>query len=206
MLLQILEDGVLTDGQGNKVKFNNTVVILTSNLGADEMYRESELGFTAKSLRDKHELNEEYEASKETAMRALKKVMKPELINRLDAILVFHALTHENVERIFDNLLEELRKRLATKGIGIKVSPEVKAYLIEKGYDPKNGARPLRRVIEDEVESLIAEEIIAGNLDKGAIVEVGLSGGVSGKSSSKGSGGASGGVKSKKLSLKVKHE
>ena len=186
MLLQILEDGVLTDGQGNKVKFNNTVVILTSNLGADEMYRESELGFTAKSLRDKHELNEEYEASKETAMRALKKVMKPELMNRLDAILVFHALTHENVERIFDNLLEELRKRLAMKGIGIKVSPEVKAYLIERGYDPKNGARPLRRVIEDEVESLIAEEIIAGNLDKGAMVNVKLVG--------------------KKLVLKVTHE
>ena len=162
------------------------VVILTSNLGADEMYRESELGFTAKSLRDKHELNEEYEASKETAMRALKKVMKPELLNRLDAILVFHALTHENVERIFDNLLEELRKRLAMKGIGIKVSPEVKAYLIERGYDPKNGARPLRRVIEDEVESLIAEEIIAGNLDKGAMVNVKLVG--------------------KKLVLKVTHE
>lgn len=197
MLLQILEDGVLTDGQGNKVKFNNTVVILTSNLGADEMYHESELGFTAKSLKDKHELGEEYEASKETAMRALKKVMKPELINRLDAILVFHALTRENVERIFDNLLEELRKRLATKGIGIKVSPEVKAYLIEEGYDPKNGARPLRRVIEDKVESLIAEEIIAGNLDKGAMVNVKMA-----KDGTKASGGSG----AKKLEIKVTHE
>jgi len=197
MLLQILEDGVLTDGQGNKVKFNNTVVILTSNLGADEMYRESELGFTAKSLKDKHELGEEYEASKETAMRALKKVMKPELINRLDAILVFHALTRENVERIFDNLLEELRKRLATKGIGIKVSPEVKAYLIDEGYDPKNGARPLRRVIEDKVESLIAEEIIAGNLDKGAMVNVKIA-----KDGTKASGGSG----AKKLEIKVTHE
>lgn len=172
MLLQILEDGVLTDGQGNKIKFNNTIVILTSNLGADEMYRESEMGFTAKSLKEKRELKEEYEASKAAAMKALKKVMKPELINRLDAILVFHALTRANVERIFDNLLEELKKRLATKKLGVRVTPEVKEYLIEAGYDPKNGARPLRRVIEDRIETLIAEEIIAGGLQDGDIAEV----------------------------------
>lgn len=174
MLLQILEDGVLTDGQGNKVKFNNTVVILTSNLGADDMYRESELGFVAKGLKEKRELNAEYEASKVTAMHALKKVMKPELINRLDAILVFRPLTRDNVEKIFDNLVEELKKRLATKGLGIKLAPEVKDYLIEQGYDPKNGARPMRRVIEDQVETLLAEEIIAGTLDKGDIADISL--------------------------------
>ncbi len=174
MLLQILEDGVLTDGQGNKVKFNNTIVILTSNLGADEMYRESELGFTAKGLHEKRELTEEYEASKEIAMRTLKKTMKPELINRLDAILVFHPLTHENVEKIFDNLLEELKKRLATKGIGLKVTPEVKQKLIDEGYDPKNGARPLRRVLEDKLETLIAEAIIAGDLKEGEVVAISL--------------------------------
>ncbi len=172
MLLQVLEDGVLTDGQGNKVKFNNTVVILTSNLGADEMYRESELGFVAKGAKAHRELDAEYEASKETAMRALKKVMKPELINRLDGIVVFRALTRANVEKIFDNLLEELKKRLAAQKLGLKVSPEVKNYLIERGYDPKNGARPLRRVIEDQLETLIAEEIIAGELQSGDIVSV----------------------------------
>ncbi len=174
MLLQILEDGELTDGQGTKVKFNNTVVILTSNLGADEMYRESEMGFVAKSAKEKRELSAEYEASKVAAMRALKKTMKPELINRLDAILVFHALTRANVERIFDNLIEELRKRLALKKLGIKVTPEVKEYLIEEGYDPKNGARPLRRVIEDKVETLVAEAIIAGEVRDGDVMEVSL--------------------------------
>lgn len=174
MLLQILEDGCLTDGQGNRVKFNNTVVILTSNLGADEMYRESELGFAVKNRKEKRELEVEYEASKATAMRALKKVMKPELINRLDAILVFRALTHDNVERIFDNLLEELKKRLATKHLGVKVSPEVKEYIIEQGYDPKNGARPLRRMIEDKIESLIADKMIAGELGEGNIAEIQL--------------------------------
>lgn len=167
LLLQILEDGVLTDGQGNKVKFNNTIVILTSNLGSADMYRESELGFTAKTKKDKKALAEEYEENKSYAMKALKKAMRPELINRLDSVLVFHALTRENVEKIFDNLIDDLRKRLATKGIGLKVSPEAKDYLIKNGYDPKNGARPLRRKIEDEVESLLSEDIIAEKLVKG---------------------------------------
>ena len=169
LLLQILEDGVLTDGQGNKIKFNNTIVILTSNLGSADMFRESELGFTAKTAKDKKALAEEYEENKSYAMKALRKVMRPELINRLDSIQVFHALTRKNVERIFDNLIDDLKKRLATKGIGLKVSDEAKNYLIEKGYDPKNGARPLRRCIEDEVESLLSEEIIAEELTKGDI-------------------------------------
>ncbi len=169
LLLQILEDGVLTDGQGNKIKFNNTIVILTSNLGSADMYRESELGFTAKTAKDKKALEQEYEENKEYAMKALKKVMRPELINRLDNIEVFHALTRKDVEKIFDNLIDDLRKRLATKGIGIKIDEEAKNYLIEKGYDPKNGARPLRRCIEDKVESLLSEKIISEELKKGDI-------------------------------------
>lgn len=169
LLLQILEDGVLTDGQGNKIKFNNTIVILTSNLGSADMFRESELGFTAKTAKDKKALAEEYEENKSYAMKALKKVMRPELINRLDSILVFHALTRKNVEKIFDNLINDLRKRLASKGVGLKIDEKAKKYLIEKGYDPKNGARPLRRCIEDEVESLLSEQIIAGDLTKGDI-------------------------------------
>ena len=174
LLLQILEDGVLTDGQGNKIKFNNTIVILTSNLGSADMYRESELGFTAKTAKDKKALAEEYEENKSYAMKALRKVMRPELINRLDSILVFHALTRHDVEQIFDNLINDLKKRLATKGIGLKVSDAAKAYLIDKGYDPKNGARPLRRCIEDEVESLLSEAIIAVEYVKGDIPTVDL--------------------------------
>ena len=169
LLLQILEDGVLTDGQGNKIKFNNTIVILTSNLGSADMYREGELGFTAKTAKDKKALEQEYEENKAYAMKALKKVMRPELINRLDNILVFHALTKKDVEKIFDNLINDLRKRLATKGIGLKIDEKAKEWLIKEGYDPKNGARPLRRKIEDEVESLLSEEIISGELKKGDI-------------------------------------
>lgn len=169
LLLQILEDGVLTDGQGNKVKFNNTIIILTSNLGSTDMYRESELGFAAKTAKDKKALAEEYEENKAYAMKALKKMMRPELINRLDNILVFHALTRRDVEKIFDNLIDDLKKRLAVKGVGLEVDAKAKNYLIEEGYDPKNGARPLRRKIEDEVESLISEELISEHLKKGDI-------------------------------------
>ncbi len=174
LLLQILEDGILTDGQGNKIKFNNTIVILTSNLGSADMYREGELGFTAKTAKDKKALEQEYEENKAYAMKALKKVMRPELINRLDNILVFHALTKKDVEKIFDNLINDLRKRLATKGIGLKIDEKAKEWLIKEGYDPKNGARPLRRKIEDEVESLLSEEIISGELKKGDIPELKL--------------------------------
>ena len=174
LLLQILEDGILTDGQGNKIKFNNTIVILTSNLGSADMYRESELGFAAKTAKDKKALAEEYEENKSYAMKALKKVMRPELINRLDSILVFHALTRKDVEKIFDNLIDDLKRRIASKGIGLKVSAEAKEYLINKGYDPKNGARPMRRCIEDEVESLLSEGIISEEFVKGDIPELKL--------------------------------
>ena len=102
-------------------------------------------------------------------MKALKKVMRPELINRLDSIQVFHALTKKDVEKIFDNLIGDLKRRLATKGLSIKIDEKAKEQLIKDGYDPKNGARPLRRKIEDEVESLLSEDIIAGKLVKGDI-------------------------------------
>lgn len=174
MLLQVLEDGVLTDGQGNKVKFNNTVVILTSNLGAAEMYDDQEFGFSVRTKADEKKIALEYEDSKNAAMRELKKVMRPELINRLDAIEVFHALTRKQVEQIFNNLIEDLKKRLAEKSIGLKLKDEVKDFLIEKGYDPKNGARPLRRAIEDYLGSELSEVIINEAVKKGEVLEASL--------------------------------
>ncbi|MBQ3430863.1 ATP-dependent Clp protease ATP-binding subunit [Candidatus Saccharibacteria bacterium] len=174
MLLQILEDGVLTDGQGTKVKFNNTIIILTSNLGANEAYREDTFGFNDRKAgkKTKKELEREYEESKTYAMRALKKTMRPELINRLDSILVFRALTEKDVDKIFDNLISDLKKRLGSKNLGLKIDEKVKRRIIELGYDPKNGARPLRRAIEDNLESLLSESIIDGNLKKGDVAVV----------------------------------
>ena len=174
MLLQILEDGILTDGQGNKIKFNNTIIILTSNLGASEMYDDMEMGFAARTKKDEKALDEEYEYSKAAAMKELKKVMRPELINRLDSILVFHALTRKQVEQIFDNLAHELKKRLAAKSIGLKISDDAKNWLIEKGFDPKNGARPLRRAIEDNLESIISDAIISETIKPGEIAVANL--------------------------------
>ncbi len=172
ILLQILEDGTLTDGQGTKVKFNNSIVILTSNLGAEEMYRESELGFSVKTKKDAAALEAEHAANEAAAMKALRKLMRPELVNRFDAIVTFNALTEKNVERIFNNMIADLKKRLAEKSIGLELTDAAKNRLIEKGYDIKNGARPLRREIQDELESLLADHILDGSLDKGNIAKV----------------------------------
>lgn len=172
ILLQILEDGTLTDGQGTKVKFNNSIIILTSNLGAEDMYRESEMGFAAKTKHDAKELVAEHDANEAAAMKALRKLMRPELVNRFDAIVTFNALSEKNVKAIFANMIEDLKKRLATKSIGLEITPAAKKHLIEKGYDPKNGARPMRRVIEDEVETLLADNILSGKLNKGDIAKI----------------------------------
>ena len=172
ILLQILEDGELTDGQGAKVKFNNAIIILTSNLGAEEMYRESELGFTAKTKKDAKALEAEHAANEAASMKALRKLMRPELINRFDSIITFRALSEKDVSRIFNNMIEDLKKRLAQKSIGLQLTEATEKHLIEKGYDIKNGARPLRRTIEDELESLLADHILDGSLNKGDIAKI----------------------------------
>ena len=172
ILLQILEDGELTDGQGTKVKFNNAIIILTSNLGAEEMYRESELGFTAKAKKDAKALEAEHAANEAASMKALRKLMRPELVNRFDSIITFQALSEKDVSRIFNNMIEDLKKRLAQKSIGLQLTEATEKHLIEKGYDIKNGARPLRRTIEDELESLLADHILDGSLNKGDIAKI----------------------------------
>ena len=172
ILLQILEDGTLTDGQGTKVKFNNSIVILTSNLGAEEMYRESEMGFAVKTKKDAKALAAEHAANEAAAMKALRKLMRPELVNRFDAIVTFNALSEKDVDRIFTNMIEELKKRLADKSIGLQLTDAAKKQLISKGYDTKNGARPLRREIEDELETLIADYILQEKLNKGDMAKV----------------------------------
>ena len=162
LLLQLLEDGELTDSQGRKVSFKNTVVILTSNLGASEMMNEKSLGFEAESSSKKnHSKNEKF------ARRALEKVLKPELLNRFDGIITFQSLSKTEIGKIFDILLADLNNRLLRKGLNLKVRKSAKDFIIEKGYDAKNGARPLRRAIEDLLEHKLAEEILAKNPPKG---------------------------------------
>ena len=162
LLLQLLEDGELTDSQGRKVSFKNTVVILTSNLGASEMMNEKSLGFEVESSSKKnHSKNEKF------ARKALEKVLKPELLNRFDGIITFQSLSKTEIGKIFDILLADLNNRLLRKGLNLKVRKSAKDFIIEKGYDAKNGARPLKRAIEDLLEHKLAEEILVKNPSKG---------------------------------------
>ena len=171
LLLQLLEEGTLTDAKGRSVSFRNSIIILTSNLGADKMMKESELGFHS-HRQDNKALDSLHYRNAKFAREALEKFMRPELINRFDAIVTFRALTREEVGKIFDLLIEELRQRLVRKGLGLVVKPAAKKHLIDRGYSTQYGARPLRRVIEDEVEHAIAEGVLEGKYEKGDILEV----------------------------------
>ena len=170
LLLQLLEDGTLTDAKGRTVNFGNTIIILTSNLGADKMRKESSLGFHAVTKSDEKALDAEHEKNAAAAKEALEKMMRPELINRFDSIVTFRALTKKEVGKIFDNLVGELKERLVRKGISLVVKPSAKRLMIEKGYDEFNGARPLRRVIEGDLEHELADGILAGNYEHGDVL------------------------------------
>lgn len=170
MLLQILEDGTLTDAKGRKVDFTNTIVILTSNLGADKMQKEAVLGF--RSQGSVGELAALHEQNREAATNELKQFMRPELLNRLDKIVVFKALTRREAAKILDLQLRQLSQRLGRTGIGVDVQNGAKKVLLDKGYDAANGVRPLRRIIQDMVEDDIADGVLAGTYAKGDIISV----------------------------------
>lgn len=172
LLLQILEDGSLTDAKGHKVNFSNTIIILTSNLGADRMMKESSLGFHVASLTDSKKLDDIHDENAVATKDALAKLMRPELINRFDCIVTFRALTRKEIGRIFDNLIDELQDRLVRKGIHLVIKLSAKRLLIDLGYDEKFGARPLRRAIQDYLEHKIADGILSGQYEKGTVLTV----------------------------------
>jgi len=171
LLLQLLEDGRITDAKGRSVDFSNTIIILTSNLGAEQMMKESSLGFHAKTRHDQRQLDEVHAENAAAAREALEKMMRPELINRFDAIVTFRALTRKEVGKIFDTLLVELQDRLVRKGIHLIVAPSAKRLIIAEGYDEKYGARPLRRAMQELLEHDIAEGILSEAYDKGTVLK-----------------------------------
>ena len=171
MMLQLLEDGRLTDAKGRAVSFRNTIIIMTSNLGADDMMKEATLGFQATSGQGERQLESLHRRNAKAAEDALKKFMRPELINRFDGIITFRALTRQEIGSIFDLQISELKDRLVFKGLGLVVKPSAKKWLIDRGYNDKYGARPLRRVIEDQLEHQIADGILSGSYEKGDIIE-----------------------------------
>ncbi|MBI2172538.1 MAG: AAA family ATPase [Chloroflexi bacterium] len=174
ILLQILEDGRLTDGHGRTVDFRNTVVIMTSNLGTADLGRQA-VGFLGG--RDSRGERERLRASVE---EALKKAFRPEFLNRIDEIVVFDPLTQEEIERIVDLMMAEVGKRLAERGVTAELTPEARAWLAKEGFDPTFGARPLRRAIQRHVENPLSKAILAGQYPSGShvVVDVGDEGGV----------------------------
>ncbi|WP_416197309.1 MAG: ATP-dependent Clp protease ATP-binding subunit ClpC [Sporanaerobacter sp.] len=161
-LLQILDDGRLTDSKGRTVDFKNTVIIMTSNVGATTLKKQNVLGFSS----GKEEEKEEYEKIKENVTEELKRTFRPEFLNRVDEIIVFHPLSEENISEIVDIMIKDLEKRLKKMDISINVSEDTKKYISKKGFDPVYGARPLERTITKMIEDQLAEEILKGNVSR----------------------------------------
>lgn len=171
-LLQILEDGTLTDAKGRKIDFSNTIIIMTGNIGAEKLQKEVTLGFSTSTKDDEKQLDVLHERNKASVQEALKRFMRPELINRIDKIIVFRALSKDIVRAIVDVQLADLQKRLQKRHIGLQVSKKAKEWLLEKGYDQKYGVRPLRRVIQDEIEDPLAEGLLREEYQQGDVVGV----------------------------------
>ncbi|PTX58143.1 ATP-dependent Clp protease ATP-binding subunit ClpC [Melghirimyces profundicolus] len=167
VLLQVLEDGRLTDGKGRTVDFRNTVIIMTSNVGADLIKSNKRLGF---SVGD--QAQDEYEAMKDNVMEELKKAFRPEFLNRIDDVIVFHSLKEEHLQEIVSLMSDQLRKRLKEQEIDFVLSDAAAKYLAKAGFDPTYGARPLRRAIQKNIEDRLSEELLKGNIKHGDTVEI----------------------------------
>ena len=168
ILLQVLDDGHITDAQGRKVDFKNTILIMTSNAGAQRILAPKNLGFVVQE-----DEKADYQRMKAGVMEEVRHIFKPEFLNRIDEILVFHALSKTYMREILQNLLRDVSGRLEqSRGIHLQVTPKAREWLIDKGYDPKYGARPLRRTVQRELEDPLAEKILAGEIPEGAQVQV----------------------------------
>lgn len=170
ILLQVLDDGHITDAQGRKVDFKNTIIIMTSNAGAQSIVSPKKLGFGSEE-----DEKQDYEYMKNGVMEEVKRIFKPEFLNRIDETIVFHALTKKDMKQIVTLLSRTLVERCEKQmDIELRIRDSVKAYIVEQAYDPKYGARPLRRMIQNKIEDELAEEILAGKIHRGDTVEVGL--------------------------------
>ena len=176
ILLQIFDDGHLTDAKGRRVDFRNSIIVMTSNIGSDLIKRDSSLGFAMKT--DEASTSEhQYERMKGKVMDEVKRFFRPEFLNRIDASVVFHPLNKEYIIQIVDLMLNKVQEQLKEMNIEMEVTQEAKELLADKGYDPNFGARPLRRVIQDEVEDMLSEELLAGRMRSGSVIVVDVAGG-----------------------------
>ena len=173
ILLQIFDDGHLTDAKGRRVDFRNCIIIMTSNIGAELIRKGPAIGFASRSDKVK-EQQQSYTNMKDKLMEEVKKKFKPEFLNRIDSVIVFHPLDKEQIREIVDLMLASVTKQLAEKEIKLRVSEEAKDFLGKKGYDEVYGARPLRRVIQDMLEDRISDDILRGNFKAGDVISVDL--------------------------------
>ena len=171
ILLQIFDDGHLTDARGRKVDFRNSIIIMTSNLGSDLIKRNDSLGFSTR-MDEVKTTAQDYERMKDKVLTEVKRFFRPEFLNRIDEMVVFHALDRDEILSIVDFLLKDVRNSIAEKGMTLEVTQEAKEFLAEKGYDPQFGARPLRRVIQNEIEDRLSDELLEGRLGEGDTVIV----------------------------------
>ncbi len=171
ILLQILEDGHLSDAKGRRVDFRNTIILMTSNIGAELISRETQLGFTTRR-NEAQRAAADYEKMRETLMDQLKRTFRPEFLNRLDAVIVFRALSRADILQIAELMLRDVNERLREHNLTLVVSDEARELLADKGYDPHLGARPLRRVIQTLVEDPLSEKLLAGQIHPGDTVHV----------------------------------
>ena len=168
LLLQVLDDGRLTDSQGRTVSFKNTIIIFTSNVGVNELpKKKGAFGFGDGNSNSK---DLDYDEIKNILMSALKKQFKPEFLNRIDVVTVFHPLNAEQLSEIAKLFISNLNKRLIKQGANLKVTESALKYLIEKGYDSEYGARPLRRLIQRKIEDELAEEILTNAYEPGDVI------------------------------------
>ena len=175
ILLQIFDDGHLTDAKGRRVDFRNSIIVMTSNIGAELIRKGANIGFTAQSDEAKSQ-EQAYEKMKEKLLGEVKKSFRPEFLNRIDSVIVFHSLTKEHIRKIVDLMLAIVTQQVAEKGIKLEVTDAAKDFLGEKGYDEVFGARPLRRVIQDMVEDKLSEDLLRGKFRSGDTVVVDLEG------------------------------
>ena len=168
MLLQVLDDGFLTDSQGKKVNFKNTVIILTSNIGASKIDKKHNLGFST----NKNEVEDDYERIKSIIDEELKQNFKPEFLNRLDEIVIFNSLGEKEIQKISQFLLDELSERLKKKDINVSFTNKVVKYVSKNGFDKKYGARPIERFIKKKIENLLTDEILSGNIKEKELIEI----------------------------------
>ena len=171
MLLQIMEEGHLSDAKGHKVDFRNAIIVMTSNVGADMIKRQSSIGF---SLKKEKELEEKlaYDEMRKKLMDSLRRVFRPEFVNRVDSVIVFRSLSEEDIKEIVKLELDKVSERLSEYEITLQPTPEALEKLVELGYDPDMGARPLKRVIQQKVEDKLSDSLLANEFKSGDIVTI----------------------------------